>query len=229
MRKILLSAILLFTTLLSSYAQEKRINLYGGYVFDDGLDVFNDYNQYVNGTVKGGFQYGASLEFVTEHEMGLELLWLGRSTELPLTFDAFLPSGPRKGTYDVNLNYAMLSINKYSREGNIEGYGGLMFGCLFSDATNAGNMDSLGNRYSSISTSGTHFSWGLKLGANMWVAKNIAIKLQGQFISTSEAFGGTDYYGYYGGYYGYYGYSSYINLFQWNFSTGLVFKFGGNQ
>jgi hypothetical protein len=224
MRSTVFVLLILFASSLTLVAQEKRINLYGGYAFDDGLDVFNDSYQYLNGTVKGGFQYGAGLEFVTDQELGLELLYIGQQTEMPLTFDANFGTGPRRGTYDVGLNYALISINKYSRSGMIEGYGGLMIGCLFSNATNAGNADSLGNRYGAISTTGRHFSWGLKLGANFWVGKNVAIKLQGQFISTTEAFGGSSYYGYYG----YYEYYSYLNLFQWNFSSGLVFRFGGS-
>ncbi len=223
MKKIFLSIIFL-TIISTASAQEKRINLYGGYVFEDAIDVFNDYNQYVNATVKGGVQYGGSIEFFTPYEMGVELMYLGQSTTMPLSLNSNYLTGARNGVYDVNLNYGLVSLNKYSRNGMMEGYGGLMLGCLFSNATNSGNLDSLGNRYQSVNTSSTHFTWGLKLGANMWVSNSVAIKLQAQFLSTSEAFGGGSYYGYYGYYYDYY---SYINLFQWNFSSGLVFSFGG--
>jgi hypothetical protein len=226
MKRIYLSVIIFFAIVFSAQSQEKRVNLYGGYVFDDGIDQFNDYNSYVNATVKGGFQYGASIEFIAPSEIGLELLYIGQSTTMPVSFNSSFSTGTRNGTYDVNLNYALVSLNKYSRSGKMEGYGGLMMGCLFSNSDNIGNKDSLGTNYGSISSSSTHFSWGLKLGLNYWVGNNVGLKFQAQFLSTSQAYGGGTYYG---GYYGYYDYYSYINMFQWNFSTGLVFRFGGVQ
>ena len=56
MKKLLLS-IALVGIMLSSNAQEKRLNLYGGYVFDDSFESYYDYSNYVNGKIKGGFQY----------------------------------------------------------------------------------------------------------------------------------------------------------------------------
>jgi len=217
--------VLFLLIIFSVRAQEKRINLYGGYVFDDNIDKFNDYDQYINATVKGGFQYGAGLEFLTPGELGIELLYIGQSTTLPVSLNSGFATGSRSGTYDLNLNYALIGANKYSRSGMMEGFGGIMLGCLFSNASGPGNTDSLGTNFGSLNSSSTHFSWGLKLGANMWVGKSVAIRLQAQFLSTAEAIGGSSYYGYYGSYYGYY---SYLNMFQWNFSTGLVFKFGGS-
>ena len=224
MKKITISAIVLFVTVSSVFAQEKRINLYGGYVFDDNIDQFNTNSQYVNAKVKGGFQYGGSIEFLSPEEIGIELLYIGQNTTMPVSANYGFATGARNGTYDVNLNYALAGINKYAKSGKMEGYGGLMMGCLFSNASSSGNRDSVGNNYGSISSSSTHFSWGLKLGANYWVGTNVGIKFQAQFLSTTKAYGGGQYYGYYGGYYSYY---SYVNMFQWNFSTGLVFRFAG--
>ena len=225
MKKTLLTVLILFLSLISIHAQEQRINLYGGYVFDDGVDHYNDYNEYVNALVKGGLQYGAGIEFISPGEIGLELLYIGQTTEMPLTYNSWFTNGPRTGTYDLNLNYALASINKYSKAGNLEGYAGLMLGCLFSNASSVGATDSVGNSYSSFSSSSSHFTWGLKLGVNRWLSSRVAIKLQAQFLSTSEAVGGSDYYY---GYYGYY-YYEYINMFQWSFNTGLVFSLGGGQ
>src|SRR5205085_9543827 len=124
MKKISSTIIILFVMLFSASAQEKRINLYGGYVFDDGIDQFNETGNYLNATVKGGFQYGGSIEFLTPAELGVELLYIGQSTTMPLSFNSGFATGARNGTYDVNLNYALVSINKYSRSGMMEGYGG---------------------------------------------------------------------------------------------------------
>ncbi len=222
MKTIYLTLISLLIVIFTVQAQEKRINLYGGYVFDDHIDSYYDFDEYINGTVKGGFQYGGSIEFINPHQLGIEILYLGQSTTVPISYDAGFQNGGRNATNDLNLNYAMIGINKYSRaaDSKLEGYGGLMLGCLFSDATNTGISDSSASIYEGSSASATRFTWGLKLGANMWVSEKVAIKLQTQFLSTTDAIGGTAYYG------GYYGYYTYVNMFQWSFNTGLVFKLG---
>src|SRR5207344_1510828 len=43
---------------------EKRINLYGVWTFDDSFDSYYDNSAYYEGKIKGGFQYGAGLEFM---------------------------------------------------------------------------------------------------------------------------------------------------------------------
>jgi hypothetical protein len=226
MKKICLSLAMLVAVIFSVQAQETRINLYGGYVFDDDLNHYYDSYNYIDGTVKGGFQYGASLEFLTPTEVGIELMYLGRQTTLPLTIDAGFSSGPRVAQNDFNMNYALVSLNKYSKDpnGKLEGYGGLMMGCLFSDLKNTSVSDSVGKQYTGSSSSATRFTWGLKLGANYWFKEKIGVKFQAQFLSTTEKIGETTYYTYYGTYYGY---ATKINMLQWCFSTGLVFKLGG--
>jgi hypothetical protein len=222
MKTIYLSMISLLIITFSVQAQEKRINLYGGYVFDDNIDSYYDYDEYVNANVKGGLQYGGSIEFINPSQLGVELLYIGQNTTVPISYNVGFQNGSRNATNDLNLNYALIGINKYSKSSNskLEGYGGLMLGCLFSSVKNTGISDSSASVYEGASSSGTRFTWGLKLGGNMWVSEKVAIKLQGQFLSTTEAVGGTSYYG------SYYGYYTYLNMFQWSFSTGLVFKLG---
>ena len=223
MKNIFVSILLLLVIHSFVQAQEKRINLYGGYVFDDNLNSYYSSYQYVNGTVKGGFQYGGGIEFITPEHMGIELLYIGQMTTLPISFNSGFNNGARNATNDFNLNYALLGINRYMRhEGSkMEGYGGLLLGCLFSDAKNTGISDSSASHYEGFSSSATRFTWGLKLGANMWVSDNVGIKVQSQLLSTLDAVGGASYYG------NYYGYYTYINMLQFSFSGGLVFKLGG--
>jgi len=224
MKTIYLTLISLLIVAFSVQAQEKRINLYGGYVFDDNLDAYYDYDNYVNALVKGGFQYGGSIEFLTPEQLGIELMYIGQNTTFPISFNSGFSSGARSAENDLNLNYALVGINKYARgTGKMEGYGGLLLGCLFSDATNISISDSVGTKYTGTSVSETRFTWGLKLGGNIWVKENIGIKVQAQFLSTTQGVGTSAYYGYYGTYYGY---ATYINMFQWSFSSGLVFKLG---
>ena len=213
---------MLSVLIFSAQAQEMRLNTYAGYAMDDNLSAHYNYDEYVNGTVKGGLQYGGGLEFVNSNELGFELLYLGQNTTLPINFDAKFVYGPRSAKTDFNMNYALVGVNKYSKQpgGMMEGYGGIMLGCLFSNATVTNITDSALNRYTGASSNGARFTWGLKLGSNIWLNKNVAVKLQAQLLSTIDAVGGS---GYYGSYYGYY---SYMAMWQFSFSTGLVFKFG---
>ncbi|MBP9083923.1 MAG: hypothetical protein KBH11_12660 [Bacteroidia bacterium] len=227
MKKSILSILLFSGILLSAKGQEARLNLYGGYVFDDNLDAYYETNQYVNGLVNGGFQYGGSIEFLTPEKVGIELMYIGHNTTFPISFNAGFSSGPRVAENDLNLNYALVGINKYSdSDGKLEGYGGLLLGALFSNAKNTSISDSSGARYVGTTSSATRFSWGLKLGANIWVKPNIGIKVQTQFLSTTQGVGESAYYGYYGTYYGY---ATYVNMFQWSFSSGLVFKLNSQK
>ena len=64
--KQLLSA--LFISILAfsaAHAQEIRLNGFAGYVFDDRVDAYASNTSYYEGTVKGGFRWGAELEYHT--------------------------------------------------------------------------------------------------------------------------------------------------------------------
>lgn len=225
MKKIFLSILFLNLIFITAHGQEKRINLYGGYVFDDNLDAYYETNQYVNGLVKGGFQYGGSIEFVTQEKLGIELMYIGQNTTFPLSFDAGFANGQRTAQNDLNLNYVMFGVNKYKNlNDKVEGYGGLLLGALFSNGKNTSISDTSGASYlEGSSASDTRFAWGLKLGANIWVKDNIGIKIQSQLLSAKQGIGESAYYGYYGTYYGY---STFVYMWQFSFSAGLVFKIG---
>jgi hypothetical protein len=77
-----------------SAAADKRLNLYGAYVFDDEVSSYYDpYTNYYYGTIKAGFQYGAGLEFMPNPEVGAELLWIGQTTTAPISYmtSSFFP------------------------------------------------------------------------------------------------------------------------------------------
>ncbi|MEO5570426.1 MAG: hypothetical protein ABIT08_17645 [Bacteroidia bacterium] len=59
---------------------EKRINLYGMYTFDDSFTSTYDDATYYEGKIKGGFQYGAGIEFMVKPMYGVELLYIGQQT-----------------------------------------------------------------------------------------------------------------------------------------------------
>jgi hypothetical protein len=213
MKKIILSVIMLSGLFLSSNAQEKRLNLYGGYVFDDNIDYYYDYYNYYNAKIKGGFQYGAGMEFMVKPDYGVELLWIGQNTTVPTSYYSIVA---KSTTFDLNLNYAMLAGTRHVEKpgGKLEGYGGFMLGALFASAKNPENNSS---------GSATKFAWGLRLGGNIWASEKVGIKIQAQLLSAVQSVGGSLYFGTGGAGAGV---STYSSMLQFSVSSGLVFRFG---
>src|SRR5687767_513248 len=120
MKKVLISAVLFVATICTASAQ-LRLNVYGAYVFDDGFDVFGDANNYFNGTVKGGFQWGGGLQYAFSPNSGAELLYINHSTNVPTTFK-FGNNNVRTEDFNLNLNYIMLSGDGLYQKGKAEGY-----------------------------------------------------------------------------------------------------------
>ena len=126
MKKVLISAVLFVATICTASAQ-LRLNGYGAYVFDDGFDVFGDANNYYNGTVKGGFQWGGGLQYAFSPNSSAELLYINHSTTVPTTFK-FGNNNVRNEDFDLNLNYIMLSADGLYQKGKAEGSKSLPYG-----------------------------------------------------------------------------------------------------
>jgi hypothetical protein len=221
MKKFTVSILMLSIISLIAFGQsEKRINLYGNYVFDDSFDSYYDAYNYYNGKIKGGFQYGAGLEFMIKQNYGLELLYMGQSTTAPTTYyDESSFQGVQSADLDLSLNWAMLAGGKkMQRPGSkFEGYGGLMLGALFISAENP---------RSGKSNSATKFAWGMRLGGNIWASEKVGIKLQAQLLSAVQSVGGGLYFGTGGAGAGV---STYSSMLQFGLGGGLVFRLGGSN
>jgi hypothetical protein len=218
MKKVLFAIALMSVTFLSN-AQEKRLNLYGGYVFDDNFESFYDSYNYVNGKIKGGLQYGAGLEFMVKHDYGVELLYIGQSTTAPTHYYSSGYYFEKYSEFDLGLNFAMLAGTRYteSPNGKLEGYGSFMLGALFANVKNPDN---------GLSETGTKFAWGLRLGGNIWFNDHVGLKIQGQLLSAVQSVGGSLYFGTGGAGAGV---STYSSMLQFTAGGGLVFKFGGEK
>jgi hypothetical protein len=216
MKKIFLLLALIGGTWFSSGAQEKRLNLYGGYVFDDSFDAYYDYYNYLNGKIKGGFQYGAGLEFMVKPDYGVELLYIGQSTTAPVHYYYTGYFAEKSTIIDLSLNWALLAGTRYadSNNGKFQGYGSFMLGALFASASSKEN---------GLSESGTKFGWGLRLGGNVWLSDKIGLKIQGQLLSAVQSIGGSLYLGTGGAGAGV---STYSSMLQCTVGGGLVFRFG---
>src|SRR5262245_37195073 len=112
MKKSLLTLIAILAVTSIGAAQEKRFNVYGGYLFDDSFDTYYSSTDYVNGKIKGGFQYGGGIEFIVREGYGVELLYYRQDTQVPVNYYNGLPISK---TLDVGVNYILLAGNKYMK------------------------------------------------------------------------------------------------------------------
>ena len=218
MKKFFFSLVLLTTLTSAAYSQGVRLNGYGIYVFDDKVD--NAYSSgtagYFNGTIKGGVQWGAGLEFRLHEYYGLELLYQRLDTHVPIDYYYNRPN--QHTSINLGINYIMVGGTRSLRppSGKAEPYGGFLLGMAIIDA----KSDSLG------SNSATKFAWGLRLGTNIWANERIGIKLQTQLLSIPQGAGGGLYFGTGGAGVGV---STYSSMLQFGIGAGLTFKLGQQE
>jgi len=213
MKKIFLLLVLAgtMTTLMGQHA---RLNFYGAYTFDDGFDVVSDANTFYNGTVKGGLQLGAGLEYLFNKQSSAEILWLHRSTTVPANFKFGSNTQLRTETFDLKHDFILLSGDgHFGNGGKAEGYAGIMGGVLISNL----EAPSLGK-----SSNNTNFAWGGRIGTNIWLGTKLGLKLQALILSASRATGGDYYWSWYGPIY----LTEYSTLWQFSLGGGLTFKLG---
>jgi len=213
MKKIFL-LLVLAGTMTTMMGQHARLNFYAAYTFDDGFDVVQDANTYYNGTVKGGVQWGAGLQYMFNKQSSAEILYLHRSTTVPANFKLSSNTQLRSETFDLKHDFIMLSGDgHFGNGGKAEGYAGLMAGVLISHL----EAPSLGK-----SSSNTNFAWGGRVGTNIWFSPKLGLKLQALILSASRATGGDYYWSWYGPIY----LTEYSTLWQFSLGGGLAFKLG---
>ncbi len=212
--KKLFFTLVLSVCLLTTYAQNVRMNLYSGYAFSDKIDSYYDPTNYYKGTINGGFLWGGGVEVKPNRLTGIEVMYLRLDTQSPMNY---YNGGVKNKVFDLGVNQVMLAFNRYLPVANakIEPYAGPMLGLsIFS----VKNSDAGGSK------SITKFGYGLRLGANIFVSEKVGIKLQTQFFSAAQSVGGGMYFGTGGAGVGL---SSYSSFFQFGLGGGLVFKLGG--
>lgn len=209
-------SILLVCFFIPALSQQTRLNVYSGYVFDDQVDSYYDANNYYDGKIKGGYQWGLGIEYLPSPYFGIEIAYIRQSTKAPITYRESAAGGIKNSNFDLNLNWIMLDGCRYMKKpgGKAEGFGGLMAGAVIADVHNPDNGKD---------GSATKFAWGAKLGVNIWVSPKIAIKLQGQMMSAVQAAGGGLYFGTGGAGAGV---STYSTMYQFGLGGGLCFALG---
>ena len=208
MKKYLLTLLAIVLSSLS-YAQGIQINGYSNYVFDDRVDSYYDPTSYYNGTIKGGFQWGAGIEYRANPYYGIEIMYLRQDTKAPLNY---YQGGVKYTNFDLAVSHIMLGGKRYftPADSKVDGYGGLVVGA---------NVMGLEDPDSGRSGSKTFFAWGARLGADIWVTEKVAIKLQMQLISSTQSVGGGLYFGTGGASAGL---TSYSSIYQFGMGGGLV-------
>ena len=221
MKRISLLTLLITSFAAAGHSQKVRLNLYGNYVFDDKVDNSLSYNTegFYSGTLKGGFLWGAGIEYRFHDYYGLELVYNRLDTHAPVEYwDYNAAVDHLKNTdLDVAVNYIMVAgMRSMKANEKVEPYGGFMLGMAIIDSKNPEN---------DYSSSATKFAWGARLGTNIWASDRVGIKLQAQFISIPQGAGGTLYFGTGGAGAGI---STYSTVLQFVLGGGLTFNLGGH-
>jgi hypothetical protein len=210
MKKTFLSLALFAGISILATAQSIHLNLYSSYVFDDKVDSYYDPSNYYNGTIKGGYSWGAGLEFLAAPTKGIELKYLHRTTTAPMEY---YKNSVQHANFDVGLNYILIGGNNYFKTGGkVEPYAGADIGLALIYITNP-NSGSENNT--------TKFAWDIKLGTNIWFNEKIALKLQADLLSAVQSAGGGLYFGTGGAGAGI---STYSTMYQWGLGGGIVLK-----
>ncbi len=201
-----------------SYSQW-RTNLYGGYGFDDKIEVRSDNGGFFQGDINGAPFWGAGIEYVLHRNYGIELLYMREDTDVNVKYTYNVNLNDTGFTPGLGMNFIMLAGNGYTQPKNspMEFFGGVMLGVGIFE-----NKDPLPGAQSSS----TVFGYGFRAGSNIWLSNSVGIKIIGQLVSGAQAFGS-------GFYVGTGGVSAGVNpessMLQFGLGGGLTFRFGGKS
>jgi hypothetical protein len=225
MKKRILSVLAFAIIGTGAMAQNIRLNAYSSYVFDNDFtsDYINGSSTYFTGTIKGGYQYGAGLEFMPRPDVGTEMIYLGQQATVPIRLYNYYGSGGNQNeVLDMSINYMMLGGRRYMRKpgSKVEGYGGLMAGVVW--AKTEGSTSYLGS-VQTINSTVTKFAWGARLGLNIWASEKVGINMQAMLLSAPQGYSGGVYFGTGGS-----GatVTTYSTLYQFSLGGGLTFALG---
>lgn len=180
------------------------LNAYGSYNFNERvpLDAYT-------AEVKGGFQWGAGLEYFVQRNQSIELKYMRMDTKTPVKG----PAGTilNEGNDDAAFNYILLGGNRYfpkSSSAKVIPFAGMDLGIGWAE----GPQDN----------SGTKFAWDAKLGVKILTNSSVSFKLNAYVQSMISTFG-YDYW-YYPGW-GTAAVPDYANVFQFGLGGAICFDF----
>ena len=214
--KLTLFAILCMFTVASFGQGAIKLNMYGAYAFDDKFDSYYDIDEYYNGKIMGGFQWGVGLEYMLHRYYGLELSWMQQNTTAPIKYQGGAYPSVKSTDFDLSSNYILLGTNRYFPVSNsmIEPYVGLGVGM---------SLMALRNPENGRKSDREFFAWSMKAGSNIFFSEKVGLKVQAQLLSSVQSVGGGFYFGTGGSGAGL---STYSSIMQICLGGGLVFKLG---
>jgi len=173
MKRLIVNALILVGTVGVSSAQNFRLNAYSAYTINDKVDSYYSSSNYYDGTIKGGFQWGAGFEYMVRPAWAAELKYLHQDASVPMFY---YYGSERKGEFNLGMNYILLGANRYFKTANekIEPYLGAGIGIA---------MINIKNPISNANSDINKFAFNLKAGTNIWVTKRIGIKLEVNLLS----------------------------------------------
>lgn len=170
-------AILLLSAFSEVSAQNTSVNLYGGYVFDYGIEYPNVDNSY-EGTVNGGITYGVGFEYQPRRsDYSFEVLYFGQNTESPIVSRT---ANSSVQSIDLNINFALAgatAIFKASRRSLYSTTVGAMAGVSFIKST---------SQETGASTNKINFAWGMRIGGKYLASEKIAFNFSAQMLMTTQ-------------------------------------------
>ena len=213
MKRLICSILLLTLFFATGKSQNIHLTLYSAYAFPDKFDSYYDANDYYNGQIQGGFQWGAGLEFMAKPMYGIELLYYREDTKAPTTY---WNNGEKHSNLDLGINYIMVGGDRYigPLDGRAQGYGGILLGMAIASIKNPDTNET---------STPVKFAWGIRGGAVIWAAEKVGIRLQVQLLSAVQAMGGGLYLGTGGAGAGV---SAYSTFYQFGLGGGLTFRLG---
>jgi opacity protein-like surface antigen len=213
MTKYILTAVIIVLAASLSTAQKIRLNGYSAYIFNDNIDSRYDANNYYDGTIEGGYQWGVGLEFMASKTVGIEIKYLRQDATAPMTYAN--GAGVKNKDFDLGINYILLGgTNYFQLSGKVEPFIGAGLGAAIID---------IKNPLPGGESSKTKFAFDIKGGTNIWFSDKAGLKLQVELLSAVQGAGGGFYFGTGGSGAGV---STYSTMLQFGLGGGLVFKFG---
>ncbi|TFV97739.1 porin family protein [Algoriphagus kandeliae] len=212
--KKLIALVILLSVSRIALSQEIRLNTYGGYIFKNTVNSYYTSSSFYEGTIQDGFRWGAGIEYYIQDKGGIEIQYLRQNTNVPTRYaDGIFGGNIQFTDFDLGVNYVMINGTRYfSVSEKVEPFAGAGIGLGIFSVKNPDN----GNN-----NTATKLSWNIRGGANLWLAENVALRVQASLFSAVEAIGGGLYFGTGGSGAGL---STYSTMYQFGLEGGLVFR-----
>jgi hypothetical protein len=189
-----------------SFAQQLHLNLFSGYTFRERVDISGTYNglRYNRVFMEQSEHYGGSLEFEFRPGVAIDIRYQYQPTT------GWADHGFSRTNFDLDVHYITMGVLRYKEFSDVaSGFGGLMVG--------AGVFDS--DKFNT-----TNFSLGFQAGLLAKFSEALGLKIGAQLMSPVQGAGAGLFFGTGGASVGV---STFSTVFQFGFTGGLRFSFGG--